>query len=78
MTNTPPTIRDLFPALRPEEEKEAEENLRRYLAFIVRLYDRIAADPKEHERLKALTEEYRLRTMEAGRYFTSNHNDTST
>lgn len=78
MSTTPPTIKDLFPALKPEEEKEAEENLRRYLAFIVRIYDRIVADPKEHEQLKALTAEHRLRTMDAGRTFTSNHNDTST
>jgi hypothetical protein len=78
MSKTLITIKDLFPDLAPEEEKTAEESLRRYLAFIVRLYDRIASDPHERERLQALTEEYRLRTMETGRTFTSNHNDTDT
>jgi len=72
------TIKDLFPGLSPEELEEAEENLRRYFAFVARLYDRIASDPLELERLRALTEEYRLRRMETGRSFTSNHNDTST
>ena len=78
MSKTPITIKDLFPDLTPEKEKEAEENLRRYFAFIARLYDRIASDPHERERLQALTEEYRLRRMEAGRSFTSTHSDTET
>lgn len=78
MSKVPTTIKDLFPDLPFEKEKEAEENLRHYLAFIVRLYDRIASEPKEQKRLKALTEEHRLRTMEIGRTFTSNHNDTDT
>jgi hypothetical protein len=78
MSKTPITIKDLFPDLAPEKEKEAEENLRRYFAFVARLYDRIASDLHEQERLQVLTEEYRLRRMEAGRSFTSNHNDTET
>lgn len=71
-------MRELFPNLPPEKEQEAEENLRRYFAFVARLYDRIAADPKELARLRALTEEHRLRTMDAGRTFTSQNNDAST
>ena len=72
------TIRDLFSGLPPEKEREAEENFRRYFAFVARLYDRIASSPDELKRLHALTEEYGLRRMEAGRTFTSNHNDTDT
>jgi hypothetical protein len=78
MSKTLITIKDLFPDLAPEKEKEAEENLRRYFAFVARLYDRITSDPHGRDRLRALTEEYRLRTMEAGRSFTSNHSDTET
>ncbi len=78
MSNPQITIKDLFPDLPPEKEAEAEENLRRYFAFVARLYDRIAADPQERERLQALTEEYRLRRIEAGRSFTRRSNDTET
>jgi hypothetical protein len=72
------TIKDLFPDLSPEKEKEAEENLRRYFAFVARLYDRIVSEPHGRDRLQALTEEYRLRRMDAGRSFTSTSSDTET
>lgn len=37
----PLTIRDLYPHLSPEEQKEAEENLERYLELVLRIYNRI-------------------------------------
>ncbi len=76
MSKPPTTIKDLFPDLSPEDEKEAEENLRRYFAFIVRLYDRIVSDPHELERLKALTRTMRGHSMGVGRSFTSQTQDT--
>ena len=69
-------IAEIFPGLSTEELKEADEKLRQYLAFIVRLYERIMTDPKERERLLALTEKLRLHRMENGRTFTSEYPDT--
>ena len=41
------TIVDLCPDLTAEEQRDAEENLRRYLAVVKRIYDHVAAkDPK--------------------------------
>jgi hypothetical protein len=48
-------LETLFPGLAPEEAEEARHALRRYLAFILRLHARIAADPAERERLAVLT-----------------------
>jgi hypothetical protein len=50
-----PTLRDLYPHLDDEQLKEVEENLEQYLAFTLRLYLRICADPKTYEQFKALT-----------------------
>ena len=36
-----PTIRDLYPELNEAELKEAEENLDRYLALVLRIYERV-------------------------------------
>jgi hypothetical protein len=69
-------LTEIFPGLSPEELEEADEKLRRYLVFIVRLHERIMADPKERERFLALTEKLRLHRMEAGRTFTSEYIDT--
>jgi hypothetical protein len=70
------TIEVLFPGLAPEEQDEARHALRRYLAFILRLHARIAADPGERERLAALTELNRTSSMDSGRTFTSQIEDT--
>lgn len=44
---TPITIADLYPDLTAEDQREAEENLRRYLEVIKRIYEYVAErDPK--------------------------------
>jgi hypothetical protein len=50
-----PSIRDLYPDLRPEQQKEAEDNLGKYLEFALRIYERIIADPEEYEKFRSLT-----------------------
>ena len=42
----PITIRDLYPHLSEEELAVAEANLRRYVAVLVRIYDRLKAEGK--------------------------------
>jgi hypothetical protein len=42
----PITIRDLYPHLSEGELAVAEANLRRYLAVIMRIYDRLQAEGK--------------------------------
>ena len=42
----PITIRDLYPHMTEEELAVAEANLRRYVAVIVRIYDRLQAEGK--------------------------------
>ena len=70
------TIEKLFPGLRPEELDEARHALRWYLSFIVRLQGRIASDPRERERLAALTRKLCVSSMGEGRSFTSQNQDT--
>ena len=56
MDDKPPiTIRDLYPELCPEELCEAEDNLDRYVALMVRMYERIRQDPEAYARFKELT-----------------------
>jgi len=45
-----PTIRELYPNLTGEQAQEAEENLRRYLRVVLRIYARIhfARDPSDN------------------------------
>lgn len=50
-----PTIRSLYPHLDAEQLEESEENLERYLAFALRLYERIEIDPEAYAKFKALT-----------------------
>jgi hypothetical protein len=52
-----PLIEDLYPELLPEELKAAEESLEWYLKSKVEQYQRIADDPKEYARFKALLQE---------------------
>jgi hypothetical protein len=39
-----PTIAELYPHLTPEEQKEAEENVMRYLEVVLRIYNRISLE----------------------------------
>jgi len=70
------TIEELFPGITPEEQEEARHALRRYLSFIMRLHNRIASDPAERERLAALTVKQRAGSMDSGRTFTNQLEDT--
>ena len=54
-----PTIRDLYPNLTEKELAEAEDNLERYLALVLRIYERIQADPENYAHFRALTEKIR-------------------
>jgi hypothetical protein len=51
MTNIPNqkpiTIRDLYPHMTDEELVVAEENLKRYVAIIVRIHERLKAENNE-------------------------------
>jgi hypothetical protein len=49
------TIRDLYPTLRDEQLKEAEENLERYIALALSIYERICADPELYAKFRHLT-----------------------
>jgi len=41
------SLHDLFPQLSEEEQREAEENLRQYLALVRRIFEHVQAnDPK--------------------------------
>ena len=42
----PITIRDLYPRMTEEELAVAEANLKRYVAVLVRIYDRLQAEGK--------------------------------
>jgi hypothetical protein len=42
----PITIRDLYPHMSDEELAVAEANLKRYVAVLVRIYDRLKAEGK--------------------------------
>jgi len=53
-----PTIRDLYPNLSDHELAEAEENIERYLALVLRIYERIQTDPENYLRFCALTENF--------------------
>ena len=44
--NKPITIRDLYPHMNEEELAVAEANLRRYVAVVVRIYERLKAEGK--------------------------------
>ena len=53
------SIGDLYPDLIPEEQSEAEENLRRYLAVVKQIFEHILAE--NHEILTELQTRARLR-----------------
>jgi hypothetical protein len=58
-TNPALTIRDLYPHLTEKGLAEAEDNLERYLTLVLRIYERIQADPASYARLRTLTEKIR-------------------
>lgn len=47
ITNSTPTIQSLYPHLTEKELAEAEDNLERYLALVLRIFERIEADPAQ-------------------------------
>jgi hypothetical protein len=50
------TVSNLYPTLDEDQVKEAAENLARYTELVLRIYERIKADPEAYARFKALTE----------------------
>ena len=62
--NPAPTSRELFPALKDDELRRAEEDFRAYVQVTVEIYEAICQDPIRYERLKAcLTARRRAVTM---------------
>lgn len=59
-----PTIEDLYPELSPEEQEEAERNLRAYLELVVRIFERIRQQPGGEAILRQLTEDEATRNLE--------------
>lgn len=57
------TIQDLYPELSPEEQKEAEENLRQYAELLLRIYTRLVNDACAPQDLQALTASQHGRRM---------------
>jgi hypothetical protein len=47
------SFRQVFPELSDEEAVQAEANFEAYLALIIRIYDRISADPQAIAELRA-------------------------
>ena len=74
MPEKPSLIAAIFPGLSPEELEEADEILRRYFAFIIRLHNRILEEEKE--RSLPLTDDERASRIGPGRTFTNQY-DTS-
>jgi hypothetical protein len=48
-------LRELYPSLDETHLQEAEENLTRYVALALRIYERIQADPEALKRFRLLT-----------------------
>lgn len=42
--NAAPTIRNLYPQFSDQELREAEENLDRYLALVLRIFERLESE----------------------------------
>jgi hypothetical protein len=58
-TKATPTLRDLYPHFTEQQLAEAEDNLEQYLTLVLRIYERIQADPESYARFRALTEKIR-------------------
>lgn len=54
MEKPTPTIRDLYPRLGDEHLSEAEDSLEQYVALVLRIYERVCADPARYAHLRAL------------------------
>ncbi len=54
-----PSFAEIFPEIPESERAEAEENLDRYLQFILRLHERLRLDPATHAPLVGLTQRTR-------------------
>ncbi len=50
-----PTLGELYPGLSADELAEAEENLDRYIAVVVRIQDRIWSESAADARIRGLT-----------------------
>jgi hypothetical protein len=70
-----PTIEDLYPELSPEEQEEAERNLRAYLELVVRIFERIRRQPGGEAILRQLTEDEEARSIEYGSNINSRISD---
>lgn len=44
MEKTPPTLRDLYPDLNEEQLAEVEDSLERYLALVMRIFNRLESE----------------------------------
>jgi hypothetical protein len=53
------SIRNLYPHLTDAELAEAEVNLDRYLALVLRIYERLTAHPASYAQFRALLARYR-------------------
>jgi hypothetical protein len=59
-----PPINEVYPRSTEEELKEAQDTLDRYLALIVRIYERVEADPTAYAQFKTLTASRRVTRLE--------------
>jgi hypothetical protein len=57
------SLRELYPTLSDAELKEADENLRQYVALAWRVFERLERDPEAWARFEALTASRRELTM---------------
>lgn len=70
------TIQQLFPNHSPDEQKEIEAALDRYLDLVELVYEDIKSVPELYKQLRALTAQSAARTMGNGRSFTRQYHDT--
>ena len=54
-TPASPSIRDLYPQLSDEDLRNAEERFDRYIALVLRIYERLCSDPDAYQRFEDLT-----------------------
>lgn len=66
-TDRPIAVRDLYPELKDEELKDAEETLDRYISAVLRIYERIRVDPVAYAQVTRLTGARSDAAMEAER-----------
>jgi hypothetical protein len=54
MEKPAPTLRALYPHLTDEELRVAQDTLEQYIALVLRIYERVAADPAGYAHLRSL------------------------